>query len=320
MVLNKPWGLAVQGGSGTYRHIDGMLEEASRVSGAGRLSTLLRIVLPVTLPALLAILLLALIRAMQSFEIELVLKRLLERGRIVFKRAYCDWTRFQNFMREFHLQGFEMVDIPRSNVSGKNSADIHLVVDALELCHAKQHIDVFALLTGEDDILIGDEGDDVYTSEGGMDIAFAGAGLDKVIGGLGFDFVSYARSITGAYADLTGAPNVATATKARSSSASSAATLATPRSTTAMAVPASRNDQRSRRSTATLLATTSRSPPNTVAAPSTESLRSATTVVHVAGASTGAVPLTPTLIPVVFGHPIIRPESEASPNPAPFLP
>ncbi|MEY4339826.1 MAG: hypothetical protein RLZ14_1676, partial [Actinomycetota bacterium] len=61
----------------------------------------------------------------------------------------------------------------------------------------------FALLTGEDDILIGDAGDDVYTSEGGMDIAFAGSGLDKVIGGLGFDFVSYTRSITGAYADLT---------------------------------------------------------------------------------------------------------------------
>ncbi|MFM7684921.1 MAG: peroxidase family protein, partial [Actinomycetota bacterium] len=61
----------------------------------------------------------------------------------------------------------------------------------------------FAVLTGEDDIMIGDGGDDVYLSEGGMDIAFAGSGLDKVIGGLGFDFVSYARSITGAFADLT---------------------------------------------------------------------------------------------------------------------
>ncbi|MEY4176196.1 MAG: hypothetical protein RI900_3361 [Actinomycetota bacterium] len=61
----------------------------------------------------------------------------------------------------------------------------------------------FAVLTGEDDIMIGDGGDDVYSSEGGMDIAFAGSGLDKVIGGLGFDFVSYARSITGAFADLT---------------------------------------------------------------------------------------------------------------------
>ncbi len=85
------------------------------------------------------------------FEIELVLKRLLERGRIVFKRAYCDWTRFQNFMREFHLHGFEMVDIPRSNVSGKNSADIRMVVDAIDLCYSKSHIDTFVLLTGDSD-------------------------------------------------------------------------------------------------------------------------------------------------------------------------
>ena len=67
------------------------------------------------------------------FEIELVLKRLLERGRIVFKRAYCDWSRFQNFMREFHMHGFEMVDIPSSKASGKNSADIRMVVDAIDL-------------------------------------------------------------------------------------------------------------------------------------------------------------------------------------------
>jgi uncharacterized protein (TIGR00288 family) len=85
------------------------------------------------------------------FEIELVLKRLLERGRIVFKRAYCDWSRFQNFMREFHMNGFEMVDIPRSNVSGKNSADIRMVVDAIDLCYSKSHIDTFVLLTGDSD-------------------------------------------------------------------------------------------------------------------------------------------------------------------------
>src|SRR5678816_2872993 len=60
------------------------------------------------------------------FEIELVLKRLLERGRIVFKRAYCDWTRFRDFMHEFHRQGFEMVDIPSSKVSGKNLSLIHI--------------------------------------------------------------------------------------------------------------------------------------------------------------------------------------------------
>src|SRR6185503_1027421 len=67
----------------------------------------------------------------RRFEIELVLKRLLGRGRIVFKRAYCDWTRFKDFMHEFHRQGFEMVDIPSSKVSGKNSADIRMVVDAI---------------------------------------------------------------------------------------------------------------------------------------------------------------------------------------------
>jgi len=85
------------------------------------------------------------------FEIELVLKRLLERGRIVFKRAYCDWTRFKDFMHEFHRQGFEMVDIPSSKVSGKNSADIRMVVDAIDLCYAKTHIDVFALVSGDSD-------------------------------------------------------------------------------------------------------------------------------------------------------------------------
>ena len=79
------------------------------------------------------------------FEIELVLKRLLESGRIVFKRAYCDWTRFKDFMHEFHRHGFEMVDIPSSKVSGKNSADIRMVVDAIDLCYSKSHIDTFAL-------------------------------------------------------------------------------------------------------------------------------------------------------------------------------
>ncbi len=85
------------------------------------------------------------------FEIELVLKRLLERGRIVFKRAYCDWTRFKDFMYEFHRQGFEMVDIPSSKVSGKNSADIRMVVDAIDLSYSKSHIDTFVLLTGDSD-------------------------------------------------------------------------------------------------------------------------------------------------------------------------
>ena len=85
------------------------------------------------------------------FEIEVVLKRLLEKGRIVAKRAYCDWTRYRQFMQEFHKQGFEMIDIPQTKISGKNSADIRMVVDALDMCYSKTHIDTFVLLTGDSD-------------------------------------------------------------------------------------------------------------------------------------------------------------------------
>jgi len=86
-----------------------------------------------------------------EFKIDLVLKRLLEKGRIVFKRAYCDWTRYREAMREFHGHGIEMVDIPQRRQGGKNSADIRMVVDALDLCYSKGHIDAFALLSGDSD-------------------------------------------------------------------------------------------------------------------------------------------------------------------------
>lgn len=86
-----------------------------------------------------------------EFQIEMVLKRLLEKGRIVYKRAYCDWSHYRNAVRDFHHQGIELIDIPQSKMSGKNSADIHMVVDALDLCHAKQHIDIFALVSGDSD-------------------------------------------------------------------------------------------------------------------------------------------------------------------------
>jgi uncharacterized protein (TIGR00288 family) len=86
-----------------------------------------------------------------KFQIQLILKRLLEKGRIVFKRAYCDWRNYEDSMREFHSQGVEMIDIPQTKMSGKNSADIHMVVDALDLCYSKQHIDTFALLSGDSD-------------------------------------------------------------------------------------------------------------------------------------------------------------------------
>ena len=86
-----------------------------------------------------------------ELRMELVLKRLLEKGRIVYKRAYCDWSQYRNATRELHHHGIEMVDIPRSRMSGKNSADIHMVVDALDLCYSKEHIDYFALLSGDSD-------------------------------------------------------------------------------------------------------------------------------------------------------------------------
>ncbi len=87
----------------------------------------------------------------RHLNIDLILKRLLEKGRIVFKRAYCDWSQYRNDVRDFHALGIELIDIPRSKMSGKNSADIRMVVDALDLCYSKQHIEIFALLTGDSD-------------------------------------------------------------------------------------------------------------------------------------------------------------------------
>jgi uncharacterized protein (TIGR00288 family) len=79
------------------------------------------------------------------------LKRLLEKGRIVFKRAYCDWSNYRSAVKEFHAQGVELIDIPQTKASGKNSADIRMVVDALDLCYSKDHIDAFALVSGDSD-------------------------------------------------------------------------------------------------------------------------------------------------------------------------
>jgi len=87
----------------------------------------------------------------RHLNIDLILKRLLEKGRIVYKRAYCDWSQYRSDVRDFHARGIELVDIPRSKMSGKNSADIRMVVDALDLCYSKDHIESFALLTGDSD-------------------------------------------------------------------------------------------------------------------------------------------------------------------------
>lgn len=86
-----------------------------------------------------------------TFQIQLVLKRLLEKGRIVYKRAYCDWSHYRDAVQEFHGQGIELIDIPQRRMTGKNSADIRMVVDALDLCYSKDHIDAFALISGDSD-------------------------------------------------------------------------------------------------------------------------------------------------------------------------
>ena len=87
----------------------------------------------------------------KSVEIDLVLNRLLKRGRIVFKRAYCDWSHYKGAARDLHKLGVSLVDIPQSRVGAKNSADIAMVVDALDLCFSREHFNVFALLTGDSD-------------------------------------------------------------------------------------------------------------------------------------------------------------------------
>jgi uncharacterized protein (TIGR00288 family) len=87
----------------------------------------------------------------ESFDISVVLERLLERGKVVVKKAYSDWERYKSARRPLHEAGFELIEIPHVSYSGKNSADIRLVVDALDLCYTKGHVDVFAIVSGDSD-------------------------------------------------------------------------------------------------------------------------------------------------------------------------
>jgi uncharacterized protein (TIGR00288 family) len=87
----------------------------------------------------------------KQFEVKLVLERLLEKGKIVVRRAYADWSRFTEYKRPFHEWAIELIDVPQSRYSGKNSADIRMVVDALDLAYGKSHIDAFALVSGDSD-------------------------------------------------------------------------------------------------------------------------------------------------------------------------
>ena len=86
-----------------------------------------------------------------KFDIDRVLERLLLKGSIVVKKAYCDWERYKEFKAQMHEASFELIEIPHVRMSGKNSADIRLVVDALDLCYTKAHVDTFVIISGDSD-------------------------------------------------------------------------------------------------------------------------------------------------------------------------
>src|SRR3982751_152894 len=86
-----------------------------------------------------------------KFDIDKVLDRLLLKGSIVVKKAYCDWDRYKGFKGAMHEASFELIEIPHVRMSGKNSADIRMVVDALDLCYTKSHVDTFVIISGDSD-------------------------------------------------------------------------------------------------------------------------------------------------------------------------
>ena len=87
----------------------------------------------------------------EAFDIQKVLERLLLKGSIVVKKAYCDWERYREFKKTMHEAAFELIEIPHVRQSGKNSADIRMVVDALDLCYTKAHVDTFVIISGDSD-------------------------------------------------------------------------------------------------------------------------------------------------------------------------
>src|SRR5712671_375048 len=86
-----------------------------------------------------------------QFDMKKVLERLLLKGSIVVKKAYCDWERYKEFKAGMHGASFELIEIPHVRQSGKNSADIRMVVDALDLCYTKGHVDTFVIISGDSD-------------------------------------------------------------------------------------------------------------------------------------------------------------------------
>ncbi len=88
---------------------------------------------------------------LEAFDIKKVLERLLLKGNIVVKKAYCDWDRYKEFKAAMHEAAFELIEIPHLRQSGKNSADVRMVVDALDLCYTKAHVDTFVIISGDSD-------------------------------------------------------------------------------------------------------------------------------------------------------------------------
>ena len=87
----------------------------------------------------------------KKFEANLLIERLLEKGKIVAKRAYCDWDKFPDSKRELHEAAIELIEIPGRSYSGKNSADIRMAVDAMDMSYSKEHIDLFVIASGDSD-------------------------------------------------------------------------------------------------------------------------------------------------------------------------
>lgn len=90
-------------------------------------------------------------KAQKTFDVHKVLERLVEKGKILAKIGYADWSRFTDYKAQLHEAAFELIDIPRRNRTGKNSADIRLCVDAMDLSYAKEHIDTFVIVSGDSD-------------------------------------------------------------------------------------------------------------------------------------------------------------------------
>src|SRR3972149_2835849 len=87
----------------------------------------------------------------EAFDIQKVLERLLLKGSIVVKKSYCDWERYREFKKTMHEAAFELIEVPHVRQAGKNSADIRMVVDALDLCYTKAHVDTFVIISGDSD-------------------------------------------------------------------------------------------------------------------------------------------------------------------------